>query len=78
MPGEQAGDPASVNPKDAAEDLVRNGIFVSWAQLVATLLVFTCAVVIARLLLDRNAQTSIKQAWKTEWRSISAAVLEGG
>ncbi len=66
---------ASAIRKEAAEDLIRNGVFVSWAQLLWALLVFACLVAAARLAVSRDARSGTAHSWKAEWQRASALLL---
>lgn len=66
----------SVVGKEAAEDLVRNGVFISWGQLLWALLLLACMVAAARLALDRTAQVRVRQTWRAEWQRASALLFD--
>lgn len=59
---------ASAVTKEAAEDLVRNGVFVSWAQLIGAFFMFFCMVAVARLAMDRGSRSGQVQHWKAEYQ----------
>jgi transposase-like protein len=57
----------STAAKEAAEELINNGIFVSWGQLLTAALLILCACMLARLAADHEARAMILRKWRQEW-----------
>ena len=62
--------------KEAAEDLVRNGIFVSWGQLLWAILILACTIATARLALDGSMQAMARGSWRRKLQHASAMLQD--
>lgn len=73
-PDVEASRSASAITKEAAEDLVRNGIFISWGQLIWGLLLACCIAAMTKLVLSKEAQEKVLNNLRMEWQSSFARV----